>query len=406
MSGISVGHETISSGDLSSIANPGEHLIGNIRGALPGPTLIILGGIHGNEPAGVLAATRVLPRLKERKALLRGEVILLRGNTRALGRNVRYVDADLNRQWKADNGWMVNSNLPTGSEVMEQRELFATIKEAVSRARGEIYFLDLHTTSAHGEPFATVGDTMRNRRFALKFPLTIVLGLEEQLEGTLLEYVNNLGAITLGFEAGQHQAISSVDHHEAVIWHAAVAAGNLRFEDVPELKQLRSVLEDAGRGTRVIEVRHRHPIQPQDNFRMEPGFKNFQPITRGQLLARDQSGEIKSLETGLILLPLYQALGDDGFFLAREVKRFWLNVSALLRKMKIGNYVHWLPGVRRTRENADVISVNTHIARVLPLQIFHLLGFRRLRWTDKYLVVSRRAYDLEGPPELTLPPVS
>ncbi|MGH9882173.1 MAG: hypothetical protein ACRD6N_12115 [Pyrinomonadaceae bacterium] len=55
----------------------------------------------------------------------------------------------------------------------------------------------MHTTSAHGVPFATVGDTLRNRKFALNFPTTIVLGLEEQIEGTMLEYVNNLRAVTM-----------------------------------------------------------------------------------------------------------------------------------------------------------------------------------------------------------------
>jgi predicted deacylase len=42
----------------SQLGEPGEHLIGSIRGFRPGPTLLILGGIHGNEPAGVLAAER------------------------------------------------------------------------------------------------------------------------------------------------------------------------------------------------------------------------------------------------------------------------------------------------------------------------------------------------------------
>jgi hypothetical protein len=45
------------------------------------------------------------------------------------------------------------------SELLEQRELLTVIREAINRARGEIYFVDLHTTSAHGQPFATVGWT-------------------------------------------------------------------------------------------------------------------------------------------------------------------------------------------------------------------------------------------------------
>ena len=379
-----------------------RHLIGSIVGSQPGPTLLITGGIHGNEPAGVLAAGRVLPRLRELRASIHGEIVFLRGNTRALERNVRYVDVDFNRQWTSATS-AANRLHPSGtSEGVDQQELLIHLSDALKRARGEIYFLDLHTTSAQGEPFATVGDTMRNRRFALMFPVMIVLGLEEQIEGTLLEYLNNLGAITLGFEAGQHEALSSVDHHEAMIWNAVVASGNLARKEVVDLKHWQSVLKGAGQGSRLIEVRYRHSITPEDNFRMEPGFRSFESVSRGQLLARDRSGDITARESGLILMPLYQVLGDDGFFLARDVKRFWLNLSAVLRRLKFGNFMHVLPGVRRDRRNPDVFVINTRIARLLPLQIFHLLGFRKLRWVDNSLVVSRRAYDLAGPHEIRL----
>jgi len=386
------------------LARPAAHLIASIRGTLPGPTLIILGGIHGNEPAGVLAANRVWLRMQKRRAVLRGEVVLLRGNTRALEQRVRYIDADLNRQWTAENvrAAELERGTPEVSELIEQRELLMVIREAINRARGEIYFVDLHTTSADGQPFATVGDTLRNRRFAVTFPLTIVLGLEEQIDGTLLEYVNNRGAITMGVEAGQHKAMTSVDNHEAVIWIATAATGNFRREDLPELDQSRSVLKRASGGKKVVEVRHRHPIVPEDHFKMEPGFKNFQAVRRGKVLARDRAGAIRASETGLILMPLYQALGDDGFFLVREVKRFWLTLSALLRKLKVGHYMHLLPGVRRDPINENVLIINTRIARILPLQVFHLLGFRRLRWTDKYLVVSRRSYDLVRPTKFVI----
>ena len=151
----------------------------------------------------------------------------------------------------------------------------------------------------------------------------------------------------------------------------------------------------------MIEVRYRHPINPEDQFQMEPYFRNFQPVGRGQVLAKDRRGEITARETGLILLPLYQKLGDDGFFLGREVKRFWLNLSALLRTLKVGDYIHLLPGVRRDRLNENFFIINTRIARILPLQIFHLLGFRKRRWFGKQLVVSRRSYDLAGPTKLT-----
>ncbi|HKZ77153.1 MAG TPA: succinylglutamate desuccinylase/aspartoacylase family protein [Pyrinomonadaceae bacterium] len=382
------------------LALAGNHLIASIRGPQAGPTLIILGGIHGNEPAGVLAAGRVITRLQERKSCLRGEVILLAGNTRALERNARYIDADLNRLWTTENVLKTRSDssvLAETSESCEQRELLVDVEAAIERARGEAFFIDLHTTSAHGKPFATVGDTIRNRHFAFNFPVTIVLGLEEQLDGTLLEYVNNLGLITMGLEAGQHVEASSVDNHEATIWLACEATGNLRRQDIPEFESYFRTFAHAASGKRVVEVRHRHAIRPAENFRMEPGFGNFQPVRRGQLLAHDRNGEISAKETGLILLPLYQKLGDDGFFLGRRVKRFWLRLSALLRHLKIGNFVHFLPGVDRDPLNENLLIVNTRVARILPLQIFHLLGFRKRRWDGSRLIVSRRAHDLEGP---------
>lgn len=386
--------------EFGGVTHAGCHVIARIRGSEPGPTLIIVGSIHGNEPAGTRAALRVRGQLEALKPHLRGEVILLTGNRRALERNVRYLDTDLNRLWTTANIQTIKSGsavYPHISEVFEQREVLAELEGAFARARGEIFFVDLHTTSASGKPFATIGDTLRNRRFALNFPVTIVLGLEEQLDGTLLEYVNNQGVITMGLEAGQHDAPSSTDNHEAAIWIANVATGNLRRQDVTEFNKYAMLLTRAACGRRVVEVRHRHAISPADEFKMEPGFSNFQPVRRGQLLAHDRRGKITARETGLVLLPLYQGLGDDGFFLGRNVRKFWLSLSALLRHMKIGNLLHLLPGVRRDPLNHNFLIVNTRIARILPLQIFHLLGLRRQRWSSNHLIVSRRAFDLRGP---------
>lgn len=379
-----------------------QHLIAAIRGFEPGPTLIVIGSLHGNEPAGALAAQRMAPYILKKKSLIRGEVILLSGNTRALARRVRYIDTDLNRHWTIENISKIRSASlhSTKSEDLELCELLEQFELAFERAGGELYFLDLHTTSAHGVPFATVGDTLRNRKFAMNFPTTIVLGLEEQIEGTLLEYMNNLGVVTMGFEAGQHDAQTSIEHHEAVIGIALAAAGLLRTEEAPEWERHRAVLEQASGGARIVEVRQRHAIAPNDEFMMEPGFENFQPVRRGAVLAHDRHGRITASETGMVLLPLYQKLGDDGFFLGRKVNRFWLNVSAVLRHLRIGDYVHLLPGVRRQDSEGASFVVNTRIARILPLQIFHLLGFRKRRWSDDVLLVSRRRYDLVGPTDL------
>jgi succinylglutamate desuccinylase len=375
----------------------GDHLIGSFVGDADGPTLIAFGSIHGNEAAGALALERVAKRLGEFESELRGRVYLLAGNTRALKVGVRFIDSDLNRHWTPAN--VTRNHLGPGSlaEDKEQAELLKLINEILATAHDEVYALDLHSTSAEGAAFATVGDTLRNRAFAQMFPITILLGIEEQLEGTLLEHVNNLGAVTLGFEGGQHYADSTIEAHEALVWSALYNSGILDQGKGEGVGKWNDVLRRAtGRG-RILEVRYRHAIVPEDDFRMNPGFNNFDPVQRGQLLAKDARGDVTSSETGLILMPLYQKLGEDGFFLGREVAPFWLWLSGVVRHAKLYNLMPLLPGVRRSEGDPDALEINTRVARFFPLQIFHLLGFRRLRWSANSLVVTRRRFDTAGP---------
>ncbi len=375
------------------------------RGAGPGPTLVVVGGLHGNEPAGLAAARTVVADLAKSNPDFRGEIIVLAGNLRALERQVRYQHRDLNRVWTPER---IREIRGTGAvaggnpEDLEQRELLEEIDRILHDLEGEAYFLDLHTSSAQGCPFLTVGDTLRNRRFAMKFPLPLILGLEEQLEGSLLEYLNNRGMITLGVEAGQHDAPSSVDHFIAAVWIGMVAAGMLREDLAPDIHDHRALLANAAAGMpRVVEVRFRFAIMPADHFRMQPGYANFRKVQKGELLAVDRDGEIKAILDGMVLLPLYQGQGDDGFFLATEFRPFWLKVSWVLRRLGTGALLPLFPGVRRHPDREGVLIVDTRVARWFPLQIFRLAGYRKLRRRGKLLLVTRRKFDLRAPVRYT-----
>lgn len=378
-----------------------EHrrIVGDCRATAAGPTLIAMSGLHGNEPAGVEAAARVVAALERSGALRRGRFIALAGNLAALRDRTRFIDRDLNRQWSPENVANVLAKSeaePWAAEERQQRELFARLERLTDEATGSIYFLDLHTSSADGPPFLTVGDTLRNRRFARNFPLPMILGLEEQVDGALLEYLNNFGVVTMGVEAGRHDDGESVRRHEAVLWLALVGIGLVDRGAVTDFERHMRTLRDAGRDRpRVVEVRHRHAITPADAFRMDPGFSNFHPVQKGQVLGRDGNGPVSSPETGLVLLPLYQGKGDDGFFVAREVSYFWLRLSTLLRRLRVGRLMHFLPGVRPDSAREEVLVIDTRVARWYPLEIFHLLGFRKLRRTENRLIVSRRRFDLE-----------
>ena len=123
---------------------------------------------------------------------------------------------------------------------------------------------------------------------------------------------------------------------------------------------------------------------------MQPGFVNFQQVERGQLLATDRGGEIRARENGYLFMPLYQAQGEDGFFLVREVKPFWLRVSAWLRRLHVDRSLSFWPGVHQLPDDPNSLVINTKVARLFVIEICHLLGFRRHSQSAGQLIVTRR----------------
>jgi predicted deacylase len=375
-----------------------DHTIARFCGDESGPTMIVVGSIHGNEPSGSLALRRVAAKLRILENKLHGRVNFIQGNVRALKSRVRYIDADLNRHWTKSNLAKIGLvRTLARSEDSELSELNAVFNDILATAGDEVFVLDLHSTSATGLPFATVGDTLRNRHFAQKFPVTILLGIEEQLEGTMLEYLNNKGAVTLGFEGGQHYSAETIANHEALVWLALANSGIMAGKDIPEFETIRHGLKTASGRERIVEVRHREAIDEKDDFVMNPGFENFDSIKQGQILAHDRNGPIMAVESGVILMPLYQKKGEDGFFIGREVAPFWIRLSEILRRLNLADWMFILPGVKRHPTDLESLIVNTTVARYFPLQIFHLLGFRRRVWEQNYLVVSRRKFDRRSP---------
>lgn len=379
-------------------------ILGRYDGQEGGPLLLCLGGVHGNEPAGVHALQRVFEVLRKTQPKMRGTIVGLAGNLRALEANARYLDRDLNRAWLPERVAQIATLEDGCAETLEQRELLDTMRKLVGTHRGEIYFLDLHTSSAEGEPFACIGDTIRNRTFARSFPVPVILGLEEQLEGALLEHLNNLGFITLGFEGGEHHSSSAVDFHEAAVWCALVGAGCLDNDTLAETRRATALLERSrGDLPQWLGVRYRHAIAKEDGFRMRPGYRNFRQISKGEIVAEDHAqGEIKAYYNSRILLPLYQGKGDDGFFLALDVAPAWLTLSRWMRRLRLDRIVHWLPGVSRVKNEPGAIRVNLKVARWATVEIFHLLGFRKRRIQGDYFIVRRRKFDLKGPERANL----
>ena len=369
-----------------------ERLLGRVDGTQPGPLVVAVAGIHGNEPAGPIAVRRVLESLAAGALPLTGTVVALAGNLAALHLGRRFVDRDLARLWTpAEVERARGSEPPACVEQAELRELVraidATLGEFPDR---DVLLVELHSTSGPGVPFQAINDTLHDRAIAFASPIPLILGIEESIRGSMLDYMERQGRSVLVIEGGQHEAPETADNLESALWTVlsgmgAVPAG----ASVVQAKAGR--LRKAAEGAPVItEVTYRHNVTPDDHFEMLPGFRHFQPIRRGELLAEDVRGPVRAPMSGLLLMPRYQGLGSDGFFITRPVRKGWLSLSAVLRWLRVDRALTWLPGVRRDPTRPRQVLVNPNIARFLVVPIFHLCGYRRLAPRDGRIVFARR----------------
>ena len=378
-----------------------NRIIGQYTLNKPGPTLVFFCSIHGNEPSGILAFHRFLDKIKEDNISITGSVIALAGNLAALKLGKRFIHEDLNRIWTNENieAFLKGSSLNGSAEKAEQRALLEQIHTLVKESKGPLYFVDLHTTSSESRPFITINDTIRNRDFAIQYPLPIVLGIEEHLYGTTLDYINELGHVAIGIEAGQHDTASSVEYHEASIWLTLISAGCAAEEDIELAHKYREKLACTTFGEQhVYEIIYRHHVDDPESFEMNKGYVNFQKVQKRENLAIHNGKEIRSPENGKIFMPLYQKQGNDGFFVIREVRWFWLKLSSRVRSLHLHRYAHWFPGVKRDENKENVLVVNTRIARWLSLSLFHLMGFRKREIRGHHIVFVKREFDTTAPP--------
>lgn len=366
-----------------------ERLIAKISGSQNGPTLVFFAGIHGNETAGIFALTHALKNFS--KTDLKGTIYAIAGNLNALSKNKRYIEQDLNRMWTQEELDTLISKEKLNSEEKEQLEIYKLLQDIKDTHSGPIYFIDFHTTSSKTLPFITINDALINRKFSQLFPVPVVLGIEEFLKGPLLSYINQLGYVSLGFESGQHDELDAVLNCESFIYLSLVYTQAMDKEKLLDFdmhyNQLRKQSDNI---SDIFEVSYLYRIKPDENFKMKPGFKSFQIISKGTLLAESNSQAVLSAYNARIFMPLYQKQGSDGFFIIKSIPPIFLKISELLRKYNLDNLLVFLPGISWFNKDQGILSVNLKVTRFLAKQIFHLFGFRSQQLDKSKILLYNR----------------
>ncbi len=369
-----------------------SRIIGHIKGSRPGPTIVFTAGIHGNEPSGIFALNKVLNELQSNHFNLAGNIYGISGNMYALEKGLRYDKMDLNRLWtnKRMKEVVEGRSSPQNQDIIEQLEIYEVLQNILHTEEGPFYFMDLHTTSSKSIPFLTVNDSLLNRWFTSQYPLPIILGIEEYLDGPVLSYINELGYVSFGYEAGQHDDLSSYENQVAFIYTSLVLAGCLSKNEI-DYRHYHNVLAKTSVGSNgVYEILYKYDIQKDEQFKMKPGFVNFQAIHKKQLLATSNKGDVLSKYNDRIFMPLYQAQGDDGFYIIRSVRNIFLKLSEILRKIKFDKILTLLPGIRREVNQQETLVINLKIAKFFAKQFFHLLGYRNKIKDKTHLIVKNR----------------
>ncbi len=295
-----------------------ERIIGEYGDPASSVLIVCVAGMHGNEPAGIKAAQDVISELKSLGIHPKAHILALLGNIKALAAGQRYLDEDLNRIWCDTSFEKIKQGTLDTVEMHELAELYQILAPYWDRPYSQKIFIDLHTTSAHYGSFLVATDYISTARFTQELKIPIVLGLEAKLENTAIEFLKNKGFASMAIEGGQHQSPKAIRYLKVFLWHLVYQSGSVPYRAIPPeyLDGSELAMENRGVPGR-LELAYLHKIQEGDEFVMEPGFQNFDPVQKGQILARDRRGSIRALTDGYILMPLYQKSGDDGFFLVQ-----------------------------------------------------------------------------------------
>jgi predicted deacylase len=258
------------------------------RGSAGPAHVAIIGGLHGDEPAGEQIVRQLAERLPESDEG-EGSVQLIVANERALAAGARYTDTDLNRAFPGD------------SESDEyERALAPQLMEAVAGADA---VLALHTSHSAPPPFAIYSQlTDAVHRTVTGMPIEYVLDSSGLRSTTLDSVVPHSVSIEVGRQ-GSQQAVEF--GYEATVAflraHGALADEPPTFTPVTVIEGLEEV--------------------PKGDGEPHVYYNNFEEIPAGSVFARDDVYTHRVDEEGLVPVLASEQGYDDIFGIYGRIKR-------------------------------------------------------------------------------------
>ncbi|ELZ01185.1 succinylglutamate desuccinylase/aspartoacylase [Natrialba chahannaoensis JCM 10990] len=219
------------------------------------PEVAVVAGVHGDEPCGVRAVERLLD---ERPAVTR-PVKLIVANEKALERQVRFVDEDLNRAFPGDPNAKTHEGR-LASELVEEL--------------GDCLTFSMHSTQSHAEPFAIVNEvTETATELCPELPVAAMVETSMFAEGRLFSSVETI-EVECGLQGSETAAENADRLTRAFLTAVGALPGDTVRRDLPVFR-LTDVIQKGRADTYEVFVDNFVEVSAGDPFAAADGEKQI-----------------------------------------------------------------------------------------------------------------------------------
>lgn len=276
------------------------------KGDTQGPTLLVMGGIHGNEKCGPIALSRLVDELNTGARKIKAGTFVTAPicNPEAYRRHTRQCDANLNR--------IIRHH---AEPVLYEHALANQVIALIDNAD---IVLDLHSYASGTRPFLFLdNDTQDHRAFAmsLNIPYWITgwaevyaeLGNSDVNDGDTMFYSASQGKTALLVECGAHEDPVSAD----VAYHSVLRA----------LVHFGMIDDEEAISPATPQINHMYAIYLKE----KPGhftrdWQHLDKVSKGDILATyDDGSTVQAPADSVVILPKKSAEpGGEWFYLGQQ----------------------------------------------------------------------------------------
>ncbi len=259
-------------------------------GSLPGKTLAIFAGVHGNEKVGVMALERAI----QAWTITKGTVYFVIANPEAVKQDVRFVEKNLNRLF-------VKTNTGMSIEDLRAQELMSILDTCDA-------LLDLHASNSRvTQPFIITDPSSFETAKVFDIDL-ISYGWGELEQGSTDDYMASQGKIGICIECGSVYEVEknfplAVDCIEKFLSHFGAIEAHI---SLPSHQQTYVKVTRIG-------------TKETDRFSFVKEFNDFDLLPEGQVFAQDGEKKYRAGSGEYIIFPRpAKPIGGEVFIIGKK----------------------------------------------------------------------------------------